>query len=281
MNQQMWSHPATQENVRTLIDRHVSVIGPASGDQACGETGPGRMVEPDEIVDAVVASFQSETLLGRHVIVTAGPTREVIDPVRFISNRSSGKMGFAVAAAAREAGADVTLVAGPVHLETPAGVTRIDVGSAEEMLGAVEAGIDQCDIFIATAAVADYRVQQVATDKIKKQQASLNLSLVRTPDILACVSSRPDPPFTVGFAAETSDLADHAQQKLRDKHLDMVAANLVGGDKGFDSDENELTLFWNGGQHPLSRKSKSKLARELIAVIGERYHANKDRAENT
>lgn len=282
MNQQMWLNPATRANVDLLRQRGIHMIGPDEGSQACGETGPGRMVEPQHIGAAVADIFDQGDMAGLTVMVTAGPTREAIDPVRYISNRSSGKMGFAVAEAAIAAGARVILISGPVALSTPERVTRIDVESAEQMLAQVEAHLGQCDVFIAAAAVADYRVTEIADEKIKKQSATMALSLARTPDILDRVSARTgnDRPFCVGFAAETQDLINHAQHKLQAKGLDMIAANNVAGERGgFDVDDNALTVIWNGGQLELELASKTRLAGQLITNIAERYY-EKDTTKN-
>jgi len=277
MNRQMWVSEATRENVKILLRREVMVWGPADGNQACGEQGPGRMLEPEQLLGRLGEQFDSGELAGLRVLVTAGPTREDIDPVRYITNRSSGKMGFAVAAAAAEAGARVTLVSGPVALPTPERVTRIDIESAEQMLQQVKTQLrgelNGCDIFIAAAAVADYRPVQVATDKLKKQSESLTLSLQRTTDILSAVAGMTPAPFCVGFAAETRNLLVNAHDKLIDKQLDMVAANQVGGDSGgFDSDDNSLTLLWPGGELDLPLAPKARLARQLIMKIAERYN---------
>jgi phosphopantothenoylcysteine decarboxylase/phosphopantothenate--cysteine ligase len=269
MNRVMWAHPATRANVATLTSRGVRMIGPDEGDQACGETGPGRMTEPAAIVRALAAGAAGP-LAGATLVVTAGPTREPIDPVRYVTNRSSGKMGFAVAAAAARAGAAVTLVAGPVQLSTPPGVERIDVETAEEMLAAVEARIAGTDVFVAAAAVADYRPEAPAGQKIKKTTETMALELTRTPDTLARVAARPDRPFTVGFAAETEEVERYAREKLVAKRLDMIAANRVGGGAGFDVDDNELIVLWPGGRRELGRASKAELAEALIALIAER-----------
>ncbi|OZB59891.1 MAG: bifunctional 4'-phosphopantothenoylcysteine decarboxylase/phosphopantothenoylcysteine synthetase [Lysobacterales bacterium 13-68-4] len=273
MNQQMWAHPAVQANLATLRSRGVTVLGPAAGEQACGDVGSGRMLEPLELRDALVASFGSGLLAGRHVVVSAGPTYEDIDPVRFIGNRSSGKMGFAVAEACALAGARVTLVAGPVGLPTPAGVAqRIDVRSAAQMHAAVLEASRGADIYIAAAAVGDYRPQQVAPCKLKKQAgADLTLTLAENPDILASLSALPEHPFLVGFAAETHDVATYAQDKLRRKKLDMIAANQVGEGLGFETTDNALTLYWDGGSKELPRASKNELARALVACVAERF----------
>jgi len=281
MNRQMWASEATQANVVTLAQRGVKLFGPATGEQACGEVGEGRMVEPDQIVEMSAALFERGRLAGRRVLITAGPTQEDIDPVRFISNRSSGRMGFAIAAAAVEAGAQVTLVSGPVALATPERLTRIDVRSAEEMLAAVEANLAGQEIVIAAAAVADYRPLQVATQKIKKQARSAQLSLEQTPDILATIAADKGDLFVVGFAAETERLEENARLKLERKSLDMIAANWVGGERGgFDSDENALALLWQDGGVALSMAPKEKLARELIEKVAERFDA-KGSTENS
>jgi phosphopantothenoylcysteine decarboxylase/phosphopantothenate--cysteine ligase len=273
MNQAMWSHPATQANVALLKQRGVRVLGPASGEQACGDVGEGRMLEPVELAVLLVPDGRSTLLAGVRAVVTAGPTRERIDPVRFITNRSSGKMGFAVAASLHAAGAEVVLVSGPVHLPTPAGVKRVNVESADEMLAAVQAELHDTDIFVATAAVSDYRAAQVANEKIKKSQASMTLELARTPDVLASIGALAQPPFLVGFAAETDHVERNALAKLRSKHLDMIAANKVGDGLAFDKDDNALTVYWNGGQRELCLCSKRDLAAQLVQLIAERYRA--------
>jgi phosphopantothenoylcysteine decarboxylase/phosphopantothenate--cysteine ligase len=273
MNRVMWANPATQANIRILKDRGVRVLGPASGEQACGEVGVGRMLEPEQIAAEVFVPRGIPGLLqGLKVVVTAGPTRERIDPVRFISNRSSGKMGYAVADAAREAGAQVVLVSGPVQICSPIGVERIDVESAEQMLQAVQEQVADADIFIAAAAVSDYRCGQVAGEKIKKTSDTMTLALARAPDVLATVSRMNAPPFLVGFAAETENVERNALAKLSGKNLDMIAANKVGDGIGFDKDDNALTVYWNGGKRELSLTSKAALARQLVAVIAERFH---------
>lgn len=275
MNQQMWAHPAVQANVAVLRERGVSVLGPAVGDQACGDVGSGRMLEPLQLRDAMAASFGSGALAGRRVVVSAGPTYEDIDPVRFIGNRSSGRMGFAVAEAAALAGAHVMLVAGPVSLPTPAGVAeRVDVRSAAQMHAAVIEACAHADIYIAAAAVGDYRPQSVATCKLKKQAgADLTLTLAENPDILSSLSAQPVHPFLVGFAAETHDVATYAQDKLKRKKLDMIAANHVGGELGFETAENALTLYWPDGSRELPQTSKTVLARQLIECVAERFAA--------
>ena len=279
MNRLMWANPATQANVATLRSRGVTVLGPAEGDQACGETGPGRMVEPDAIVGVLFGQSTTKStggaLAGRKVVVTAGPTRERIDPVRFITNRSSGKMGFAVAEAARDAGAEVVIVSGPVNVAAPAGVRRIDVESAEQMLQAVQAEIADTDIFISSAAVSDYRAREVAEHKIKKTSEQLVLELARTPDILATVAAGTPRPFVVGFAAETQNVERNALTKLENKKLDMIAANQVGEGLAFDCDDNALTVYWKDGRRELERAPKCELAAALVDVIAERYAASK------
>lgn len=277
MNRVMWAHSATQANCELLRQRGVKLLGPAAGEQACGEVGAGRMVEADELVMALADLWQQGPLAGLHLLMTAGPTREAIDPVRYITNRSSGKMGYAVAEAALLAGASVTLVSGPTALPPPRGVECVAVESAAEMAEAVRRRLAQCDLFIAAAAVADYRPRVVAQQKIKKNASELThgltLTLERTEDILATVAASSAVPFTVGFAAETHDLEHYARDKLVRKGLDMVAANLVGQGVGFESDENALSLFWAGGAVDIKRAAKTIVARELIAVIAERYHA--------
>jgi phosphopantothenoylcysteine decarboxylase / phosphopantothenate---cysteine ligase len=274
MNRQMWANAATQANVRLLKDRGVRVLGPASGEQACGEVGVGRMLEPTQIAAEVFTTRGgSGVLQGLKVVVTAGPTREKIDPVRFISNRSSGKMGYAVAQAAREAGATVVLVSGPVQIATPCGVERIDVESAEQMLSAVQSSLTGADIFIAAAAVSDYRCRDIACEKIKKTSDTLNLALARAPDVLATVSRGATRPFLVGFAAETEHVERNALAKLTNKNLDMIAANKVGDGLAFDKDDNALTVYWQDGKQELSLTSKAALARQLVELIAERFRA--------
>ncbi len=274
MNRVMWAHPATQDNIARLAGRGVHVFGPGSGDQACGETGPGRMLEPDELVALGGALFATGRLAGRRVLITAGPTREAIDPVRYLTNHSSGKMGYALANAAAEAGATVTLVSGPVDRPLHGAVRRIPVDSAQQMHDAVAAECTTADIFIAAAAVADYRPARVASGKLKKRDAVTQLELERTPDILAAVAAREGAPFLAGFAAETDDLEANARAKLRDKHLDLVVANLVGRPgSGFDSDDNKVTVFWSGGSEDFPLMPKARLARKLIDLIAERFAA--------
>ncbi|HXN10227.1 MAG TPA: bifunctional phosphopantothenoylcysteine decarboxylase/phosphopantothenate--cysteine ligase CoaBC [Steroidobacteraceae bacterium] len=272
MNQLMWRHAATQANVELLAQRGVRILGPGVGFQACGESGPGRMLEPTEITGLVVQLLPGERPLARRrVLITAGPTRECIDPVRFLSNRSSGKMGFAVAEAMCEAGAEVVLVSGPVSLPTPPGVRRIDIESCQQMYDAVQRELPGTAIFVGTAAVADYRPTCCAEHKIKKSQETLPLELTRTVDILAQVSASSARPFVVGFAAETDAVEEHARAKLLAKNLDLIAANEVGHAKAFDCDENALIVLWRGGRIELPAASKRELARALTALIIERY----------
>ncbi len=273
MNRLMWSNPATTANVARLRERGIHVLGPGEGSQACGENGEGRMLEPTQIADGIWGIFPvNGPLAGKRVVITAGPTRERIDPVRFISNRSSGKMGYAVAAAMRELGADVTLVSGPVNLAAPPGVRRIDVETAEQMYQAVMGEIRDASIFIGTAAVADYRPANPADCKIKKKTDTLEVCMERTIDILLSVAQLPNRPFVVGFAAETNDVENHARQKLERKNLDLIAANEVGDGKCFEKDDNALVLLWqNGGRHELGAGAKTRLARDLAQFIAKRY----------
>jgi phosphopantothenoylcysteine decarboxylase/phosphopantothenate--cysteine ligase len=270
MNRVMWDHPATQANREILLAQGVQMLGPGSGAQACGEQGEGRMQEPDELVTQLEEVFHTGELGGKKVVITAGPTREALDPVRYLSNYSSGKMGFALARAAHEAGADVILVAGPVNLPTPEGVRRVDVQDALEMRAAVMQHIAGCDLFIAAAAVADYRPIQRAPQKLKKNADTLTVELARNPDILAEVAVRTSRPYVVGFAAETEHLLEHAQEKLRRKRPDMLIANRVGHGLGFDQDDNALEVIWPGGQQSFPRASKQRLARDLVRLIAER-----------
>ena len=270
MNREMWAHPATQRNVDQLRADGAVVLGPGNGDQACGEFGDGRMLEPAELRDETIAFFQPKVLAGRRVLVTAGPTFEPIDPVRGLGNRSSGKMGFAVARAAAEAGAEVTLVAGPVSLTTPRHVRRIDVTTAAEMHAAVLAAAPACDVFVATAAVADWRVAQVSQAKIKKAEgrAAPVLELLENPDILAAVAALPEPPYCVGFAAESHDLLAHAREKLARKKVPLIVANI--GAETFGQDDNALTLIDAQGEQAWPRAGKLVLARRLVAEIAAR-----------
>lgn len=267
MNRQMWLNPATQDNLQRLVARGVQRFGPAEGEQACGETGPGRLLEAEAIARLTADLFATGALAGRRVLVTAGPTQEAIDPVRYLSNRSSGKMGYAVAQAAAEAGAEVTLVSGPTALATPPRVERIDVRSAREMFEAVMARAADSDVFIASAAVADYRPAAAAEQKIKKDAETLVLELVRNPDILATVAAMDNAPFCVGFAAETEHVLEHARQKLQSKGLDMIAANLVGDGLGFEAADNALSVIDADGVTELPTAPKQRLARQLISLI--------------
>jgi phosphopantothenoylcysteine decarboxylase/phosphopantothenate--cysteine ligase len=276
MNHVMWSNAAVQENRQRLESRGVQILGPASGDQACGESGLGRMLEPDDIVAAVLASkgvpeIAAKPLSGKTVMITAGPTREAIDSVRYISNRSSGKMGYALATAARDAGAKVMLVSGPVVVPLPENVVRFDTESAADMYSVVHQHLESVDIFIGAAAVSDYHVAGVAVGKIKKTAKELSLDLERTKDVLASVARLPDRPFTVGFAAETENLREYALEKLERKNLHMIVANLVGKNLGFETDRNAVKVFWRGGEASFPIAVKDKLAEDLIALIGTQY----------
>jgi phosphopantothenoylcysteine decarboxylase/phosphopantothenate--cysteine ligase len=262
MNVEMWQNPATARNAETLRADGVQIVGPASGGQACGEMGMGRMTEPADIFGDIRFFFQPKQLQGRRIVVTAGPTEEPVDPVRVLTNRSSGKMGYAVAQAAHEAGAEVTLISGPVSLPTPAGVARVDVRTAQEMFEAVKKDVANADIFISAAAVADYRVRNPASQKIKKANGHLSLDLEENPDILAWVAAQPNPPFCIGFAAETEKLAQHAREKRTKKKIPLIAANLATETLG--KDENSITLFDDHGEHPLGRGPKLELARRLL-----------------
>lgn len=282
MNQQMYKNIATQANLSTLISRNIHIFGPAAGEQACGDVGPGRMLEPLQLVDAVInllATPAQTPLQGLKVTITAGPTREAIDPVRYISNHSSGKMGYALAAAAATLGADVTLISGPVQLATPSGVTRIDVITAEQMYISSMQQAPQSDIFIGCAAVADFRVATLASQKIKKtsDHDGLTLQLVKNPDIIASVAAlTTQRPFTVGFAAETEKVAEYARQKLQKKHLDLICANDVSDPTlGFNSEQNAITVYSNTAEFALGQRSKTDLAQALISLIYEQYQHEK------
>ncbi|HIL93826.1 MAG TPA: bifunctional phosphopantothenoylcysteine decarboxylase/phosphopantothenate--cysteine ligase CoaBC [Cycloclasticus sp.] len=273
MNRAMFDDPNTQENIRKLKKQGVVILGPGEGVQACGEVGLGRMLEPEELVQSVAEHFQTGELAGLNVLLNAGPTREAIDPVRYISNHSSGKMGFALAQACADAGAHVTLVAGPVRLQTPSGIERINVISAHEMAEAVMAKSKWADIFIASAAVVDYTPVEIADNKIKKHASQMQLTLVKTTDILTDVATQDDTTFCVGFAAETDNLEAYAKGKLERKSLDMIAANWVGRDEGgFNSEYNALSVYWNGGEQEIGSMPKPELARELITLIAKRYY---------
>jgi phosphopantothenoylcysteine decarboxylase/phosphopantothenate--cysteine ligase len=276
MNHVMWSNPATQSNREVLEERGIHIIGPGVGSQACGETGEGRMFETDLIAATVfnLAGNKGDRLLeGRTVVVTAGPTREVIDPVRYITNRSSGKMGYAIASAAAVQGASVILISGPVNIPEPLGINTVNVESAEEMYAATHEVIDDADIFISAAAVADYRPTNISPQKIKKSNEGMGLELVRCPDILASVASLDAAPFTVGFAAETENVIKYARSKLKKKKLDMIIANQVGRDCGFDYDDNAVTALWRDGEKAYPKSSKIDLARKLIELLVERFYA--------
>lgn len=279
MNRVMWENAVTQANTASLHQRGVSLIGPASGSQACGESGQGRMVEAEEILAVVVAAQEigPALLRGLRIVVTAGPTRERIDPVRYLSNLSSGKTGYALARAAAFAGAEVTLVSGPVALPTPTGVRRVDVESAAQMHRAVHDVIHGADIFIATAAVADHQPAATAAHKIKKSGSGATLRLEQTTDILASVAALSPRPYCIGFAAETQNLEEYAQQKLRDKGLDMVVANLVGEKAGkplaFGTDDNQLLVIWPRGRHTLPSNHKQRLAGQLLNLVSEQLAA--------
>ena len=271
MNRLMWANKATQANIETLVSRGVRMLGPGSGSQACGEIGAGRMWEPLQLAESLLEPPANFGLLaGLNVLITAGPTRERLDPVRYLTNRSSGKMGFAVAAAAREAGAHVTMICGPVHLATPAGITRIDVESARDMHAAVHRHVAEADVFIAAAAVADFQPVTVSKQKIKKQGVAVKLELEPAPDIVKSVADMSKRPFVVGFAAETDNVEDNARGKLKRKKLDMIAANHVGDGIAFDCDDNALTVLWPGGKTEVARGPKIEVARSLIGLIAQR-----------
>lgn len=271
MNQQMWANPATAANVTLLKDRGVTILGPGEGDQACGETGPGRMLEPEQLAELTLSRLSTNRVLaGQRVVVSAGPTRERLDPVRFISNRSSGKMGYAVAQAARDAGATVVLVSGPVGIDPPPGVEFVAVESAQQMYDAVHGALAAADIYIGAAAVADYQAPAVAAQKIKKSSDRMQLELVRAPDILASVAALTSGrPFVVGFAAETENVEENARAKLVRKRADMIAANRVGDGLAFDCDDNSLLVLWAGGREEIASCGKSELARRLVALIAQ------------
>jgi phosphopantothenoylcysteine decarboxylase/phosphopantothenate--cysteine ligase len=281
MNQQMWAAPATLANLETLLSRGLTQLGPASGEQACGDVGYGRMLEPEELVNEVTAfvakqssnaTAHEQLLAGKRVMITAGPTREAIDPVRYISNHSSGKMGYALARAAQSLGASVTLVSGPVELSPPSNIEQINVISAQDMLGAVEENIASQDIFIACAAVADYRIASENTQKLKKKAQELSLTFTQNPDILKTVASRTAPPFTLGFAAETNDVENYARKKLVNKKLNMIAANDVSiPGLGFNSDRNALIVITKEHTQKLAPASKDSLALELLKLLHLEY----------
>ncbi len=268
MNQQMWRDPATAANIATLEARGMHRIGPDQGEQACGDVGPGRMSEPPAIAAAAAALFETGALAGRRVVITAGPTREALDPVRYLSNHSSGKMGYALAEAAVAAGAQTTLVSGPVNLSVPEHVQCHPVQSAQQMLDKCLELLPECDIFIACAAVADYRPAEVAQQKIKKGAGEVTLQLVKNPDIVSAVAAHEPAPFTVGFAAETRDVLEYARAKREAKGLQMIVANDVSDSGiGFNSSQNEVTVIWEGGERALQRASKATIARQIIELI--------------
>ncbi len=272
MNETMWENPATQENISKLLNRGVKLIGPNSGFQACGEIGNGRMSEPKEIIEAIEIFFLPQIFKDKKIMITAGPTIEPIDPARYISNYSSGKMGYAIADIAQKMGAVVTLVSGPVHLEPIQGLNLIKVKTANEMYHAVKDNIEGIDIFIGAAAVADYRLEQPFTEKIKKSEDSLTLKLVKNPDIISSVSKLNNVPVVVGFSAETTNLEENALMKLNAKKIDIIAGNLVGENKGFNSEENELILLTkNGAKVKLGSKPKKMLAKELLFFVCDYY----------
>lgn len=272
MNQAMWRNASTQKNVVEIRQRKIHIFGPAEGSQACGDVGPGRMLEPYELAQLSATLFETGLLSGKKVVITAGPTQEAIDPVRYISNHSSGKMGFAVAAAAAEAGAQVTLITGPVYLATPDRVSRVDVVSAQDMYSASLDRAKNADIFIATAAVADYRMAEPAPEKIKKTAAEgMTIKLIKNPDIVAAIAQLSPKPFTVGFAAETQNLIAYAEKKIIDKNLDMIIANDVSRrDIGFNSDDNAVTAIWIGGNQVLPLANKRQIAKQLVDLISKR-----------
>jgi phosphopantothenoylcysteine decarboxylase/phosphopantothenate--cysteine ligase len=275
MNQQMWAAQVTQDNVAKLQAHQVTVFQPASGSQACGDVGEGRMLEAVELAQHCAKLFQTGALTGKRVVITAGPTREALDPVRYISNHSSGKMGFSLAEACIEAGAHVTLISGPVHLATPDRVAQVKVISALDMLAASQKAVSEgCDLFIATAAVADYRPANVAEQKIKKVGDAISIELVKNPDIVATIAQSPNRPFVLGFAAETERVEDYARGKLSAKKLDMIACNDVSrADIGFQSDDNAMTVFWqNNGRAQLDKSPKAHIARALVALCAQQMN---------
>ena len=272
MNSVMWANKAVEENKKILNERGVGIIEPEYGDQACGEIGKGRMPEPDVILDYIENKYSlSSPLRSKKILITAGPTREAIDPIRYISNRSSGKMGYAMASAFSYFGCDVTLISGPSHLPAPDGVKMVKVESTQEMFEAVHNNLPKVEIFISAAAVSDYQCDNLLSQKIKKQGETLSLKLTKSPDILSSVAEQKKPPFTVGFAAETENLKKYAKEKLRLKSLDMIIANKVGKNLGFDVDENAVSVFWNGGEKRFKKKRKTILAQQLVELITERF----------
>jgi phosphopantothenoylcysteine decarboxylase/phosphopantothenate--cysteine ligase len=272
MNQQMWFADATQANLKVLEQRNIQFLGPAQGEQACGDVGPGRMLEPQEIADLLAQQALEQVLAGKRITITAGPTREEIDPVRYLSNHSSGKMGYALAIAAQELGATVTLISGPVNLLPPANVQTISVTSAQQMHDAVMQTTHNCDIFIGCAAVADYRIQYKTDQKIKKSEGELTLTFIKNPDIISEVANLAIAPFTLGFAAETQNLREYAIDKLQRKKLNMIAANDVSDNTiGFNSEQNALTVFWSKGEKKLDLADKQLLARQLMYLVAQIY----------
>jgi len=284
MNHVMWNNPATQANRAVLEERGIHMLGPGVGSQACGEEGAGRMLEPDAIAATVftLTGGKGEGLFeGCKLVITAGPTREAIDPVRYITNRSSGKMGYAIASAAAAQGASVVLVSGPVNLPEPPGIEVIGVESAEEMYDQTHEAVSGADVFIAAAAVADYRPADIAGQKIKKNDEKMSLQLTRCPDILASVAALTSPPFTVGFAAETENVTGYARGKLEKKKLNMIVANKVGKDRGFDRDDNAVTVLWQDGEKDFENASKIEIARQLVELAATHFHAAKESATQT
>ncbi|MEL0035018.1 MAG: bifunctional phosphopantothenoylcysteine decarboxylase/phosphopantothenate--cysteine ligase CoaBC [Gammaproteobacteria bacterium] len=275
MNQQMWANIATQENLQTLINRGVEVIGPGVGDQACGEVGAGRMEEPAMIAEQIMTSTSDQSLQDKHIMITAGPTQEAIDPVRYVTNHSSGKMGFALAAAAVRAGAKVTLISGPVTIQTPLGVERINVTSATDMHNQVMQNLDTVDVFIGCAAVADYGITEPASQKLKKTDDQLVLTMVKNPDIIGTVANQANKPYCVGFAAETNDVEAFGRKKLQAKQLDMICINDVSDQSiGFNSDDNELTVVSasSDDSQTITKSSKSLIAKKLLQLIAEQLN---------
>ena len=272
MNQGMWRDPATQANAATLTARNIALFGPAAGEQACGDVGPGRMLEAEELAALAASIFNTRLLDGVHLTITAGPTREAIDPVRYISNHSSGKMGYALAAAAADAGAIVTLISGPTNLACPERVTRLDVISAQDMFDATMATLGNCQLFIGCAAVADYRPVNVAEQKIKKNNDTMHIDLVRNPDIVSTVAHHKPRPVTIGFAAETQDLIRYARGKLERKNLDLIIANDVSNTAiGFNASDNAVTAIWKDGECNIQQMGKHQLASELVRLIAQQF----------
>lgn len=277
MNQGMWRDPATQANTATLTSRNIALFGPAAGEQACGDVGPGRMLEAEELTACAAKVFNSRLLDGIHMTITAGPTREAIDPVRYISNHSSGKMGYALAAAAADAGAIVTLISGPTNLSCPERVTRVEVISAQNMLEATESTLGKCQLFIGCAAVADYRPANTAEQKIKKDGDTMRIDLVRNPDIVSTVAHHSARPITVGFAAETQDLIRYARGKLENKKLDLIVANDVSNTAiGFNANDNAVTAIWKEGQLAIAQMGKNQLAAQLVVLIAKQFFTAKN-----